>query len=47
MGVTVLTSEQQAIVEAIREFVGHEALPTASGYDHAGEYPVPRVETMA
>jgi butyryl-CoA dehydrogenase len=44
--VTLLTSEQEAIVEAIREFVDRDVLPSASTYDHADEYPEPLVETM-
>jgi butyryl-CoA dehydrogenase len=44
--VTLLTSEQEAIVEAIREFVDRDFLPSASTYDHADEYPEPLVETM-
>jgi butyryl-CoA dehydrogenase len=44
--VTLLTSEQEVIVEAIREFVDRDVLPSASTYDHADEYPEPLVETM-
>jgi hypothetical protein len=45
--VTLLGSEKQVIVEAIREFLGHDGLPSVSGYDHAGEYPEPLIETAA
>jgi butyryl-CoA dehydrogenase len=38
--------EREAVVASVREWVEREVYPTASGYEHADEFPEPLVEAM-
>jgi alkylation response protein AidB-like acyl-CoA dehydrogenase len=41
-----LSTEQQEIVAAVREFVDRDVIPVASQLEHRDEYPAELVETM-
>jgi alkylation response protein AidB-like acyl-CoA dehydrogenase len=41
-----LSTEQQEILRAIRDFVDRDVAPNVARYDHADEFPTPMVETM-
>jgi butyryl-CoA dehydrogenase len=41
-----LTTEQQEILAAVREFVDRDVIPVASDLEHADEFPTELVETM-
>jgi alkylation response protein AidB-like acyl-CoA dehydrogenase len=46
MSILELTSEQEEIVAAVREFVDRDVVPNASRLEHADEFPTSMVETM-
>ena len=46
MSVSELTTEQQQIVAAVREFVDRDVVPNASRLEHDDEFPTAMVETM-
>jgi alkylation response protein AidB-like acyl-CoA dehydrogenase len=41
-----LSTEQQDILRAIRDFVDRDVAPNVSRYEHADEFPAPMVDTM-
>ncbi len=43
---SVLNTEEQAIVEVVREFVDHEVRPVVRDMEHANTYPEKLIDQM-